>query len=85
MEGEQKKREKTERMIRTERISYQTAGSVTSNAMTTSIVEKAGNATSAGDNRSYSDRGSRKDGYSDDTLSAKSRRYIKNPLCYGGG
>jgi len=85
LEGEQKKREKTERMIRTERISHQAAESVTSNAMATSIAEKAGNATSVGDNRSCSNRESKKDGYSDDIPSAKSRRYIKNPLCYGGG
>ena len=52
--------------------------------MTTSMVEKAGNATSAGDNRTCSDERNRKDRCSDDTPSAKSREYIKKPLCYEG-
>ena len=33
--------------------------------MTTSVAEEAGNATSVGNNRTHSDRGSRKDKYSD--------------------
>ena len=72
-------------MERTGGISPQAAGTVTSNAMTTSIVEKAGDATSAGDNRTHSNRESRKDGCSDDMPSTKSRGHTKKPLRYRGG
>jgi len=48
---------------------------VTNNATTISMVEKAGNTFSAGDNRACSDGGSGKDRHSDDTPSAEGRCY----------
>ena len=71
--------------MRIEGISHQAAGTVTSNAMTTSVAEEAGNAFSVGDNRACSDGGSGKDRYSDDMPSAESREYTKKPLYYGCG
>ena len=56
---------------------------MTSNAMTTSVAEEAGNASLAGNNRACSDGGSGKNRHSDDTLLAESRGYTKKPLCYG--
>jgi len=53
--------------------------------MTTSVTKEAENASTVGNNKAYSNGGSGKDGYSDDTLSAKSRGYAKKPLCYGCG
>ena len=52
--------------MRIEGISLQIAGTATSNTMTTSVAEEAGNASSVGDNRACSDGGSRKDRHSND-------------------
>ena len=71
--------------MRIEGISLQIAGTATSNTMTTSVAEEAGNASSVGDNRACSDGGSGKDRYSDDMLLAESREYTKKPLHYGCG
>ena len=43
------------------------------NAMTTSVVEEAGNATSVGNNRAHSNKGSRENEYSNDTPLIKRR------------
>ena len=61
MEGKQKGRRKIEGIIRTEGSSPQTAGTATSNTMTTSVTKKARNTISAGNNRAHSDERSRKD------------------------
>ena len=58
---------------------------VTNNATTISIVEEAGNAFSAGDNRACSDGGSGKDRHSDNIPSAEGRGCTKKPLHYGCG
>ena len=55
MEGEKKRRGKTKGTMRAERISSQTAGTETNNAMTTSVAEETRNVSSAGDNRTCSD------------------------------
>jgi len=54
--------------------------------MTTSVAEEAGSTTSAGDNRTRSDRGSRKNKYSSsEKLEARTSDRVakKGPLCYG--
>ena len=58
---------------------------VTNNATTISMVEEAGNAFSAGDNRACSDGGSGKDKHSDDIPSVESRGCTKKPLHYRCG
>jgi len=85
LEGEQERRGKTKKMTRIGGISPQAAETATSNAMTTSMVEEAGNATSVDNNRTHSNGGSRKDGCSDDMPSAKGKGYTKKPLCYEDG
>jgi len=75
-------------MMRTEGSSSQAAGTMTSNAITTSVAEKAGNAASAGDNRAYSNGGSRKNKCSSSKKSGagtRNRAAEKGPLCYGNG
>ena len=50
--------------------------------MITSMAKEAGNASIASNNRAYSNRGSRKDGYSDDMPSTKGRECTKKLLCH---
>ena len=86
MERKQKRREKTKRMTRTGGISPQIAGTATSNTTTTSVAKEAGNATLVGDNRTHSNRESRKNKHSSSKkLRAETRDRVaeKGPLCYG--
>ena len=58
---------------------------MTSNAMTTSVAEEAGNAISVGDNRTCSDGGSRKNKHSSSEKSGTGTRdkvAKKRLLCY---
>jgi len=66
-------------MMRTGGISPQTAGTTTSNAMTTSVVEKIRDVSLVGDNRACSNGGSGKDRCSNDTSSVESRGTQRNP------
>ena len=54
------------------------------NNMTTSIVEKVGNATSVSNNRACSNGGSRENECGDVTLSTEGGDCLKKPLCNGG-
>jgi len=83
LEGEQERKEKTEGITRAEEISPQTAGTETSDAMTTSVVEEAGNASSAGDNRACSDGGSGEDRNSNGAFSTEGRVCSKEPIYHG--
>ena len=65
--------------MRTGRISPQTAGTTTSNAMTTSVVEEIGDVFSVGDNRVCSNGGSGKDRCSNDMSSVEGRSTQRNP------
>jgi len=56
---------------------------MTSNATTTSVAEEAGNGSSAGDNRTCSDRRSRKDECNNDAPSIERGDCSKKPLCNG--
>jgi len=72
-------------MMRIRGISHQAAEAATSNAMTTSVAEEAGNTTLVDNNRTCSDEESRKDKCSSSEKSgAKTRDRIaeKEPLCY---
>jgi len=71
--------------MRTGGISPQAAGIAISNATTTSIVEEAGNATSADDNRTHSDGESRKNKHNSSEKSGtgtRDRVAEKKLLCY---
>ena len=71
-------------MRRTWRDSSKTTGVEISIAMIFSVVEKARNASSTGDNRARSDERSRKDKYSDGTTTAENRVGTMQLICYGG-
>ena len=71
--------------MRTGEISPQTAGTVTSNATTTSVTKEAENAFSVGNNRICSNRGSGKDRGSDGALSTEDKVSSTKLICYGGG
>jgi len=53
--------------------------------MTISIVEEAGNASSAGNNRAHSNGRNRQNRGSNGISSTEDRGYSKKPLCYGCG
>jgi len=59
--------------MRTGNISHQAARAVISNATTTSVTEKIGNASSAGDNRTHSDGKSRENKGNNGMLSTEDR------------
>ena len=82
MEREQEKREKIEKMTRTGKISSQAAEAATSKATTTSMAKEAENAFSVSNNRTHSDKGSRKDKCGNDVFSTEGRGCSKKLLCY---
>ena len=50
--------------------------------MTASLAKEARNASTVGNNRACSDRGSGKNGCSNSMLSTKGKDYPKEPLCH---
>ena len=68
--------------MRTKEISFQAAGTATSDATTTSVAKEAGNASSAGDNRARSDRGSGENRGGNDMFATKNKRGSMKPICY---
>jgi len=72
-------------MKRTGRNSSKTTEAETDNAMTLSVIEKAGNAPLAGENRACSNGESKKDKCNNDIPIAKSRIGTTQSLCNGSG
>jgi len=66
-------------------INSQAARTETSNAMTTSVVEEAGNVFLAGNNRAHSNRRSKKDRGSNGAPSTEGRVCSMKPICHEGG
>ena len=84
LKGEYERRGKTERMTRTgESSPKKTRDAITSNAMTTSVAKKVENASTASNNRAYSNGGSGEDRGGNGMLSTKDRGCSKKPLCDG--
>ena len=77
------RRRKIEGTTRIGGINLQVARTATSDAMTTSVAEEVGNASSVGDNRTRSNGESGKDKCSNDMLSTEGRGCSKKPLYYG--
>jgi len=73
LERKQEGRRKAKEMKGIGGNSFKITGAETDNAMTPSMVEEARNATSVGDNRAHSNRGSREDKYGDSMTTAKNR------------
>ena len=70
-------------MTRTEGISSQVAETATSDAMTTSMAEKTGNAFSASNNSVCSNGESRENKHSNGDSSTEGRVSLKEPIHYG--
>jgi len=83
LKGKQEGRRKIEGTMRIGGISPQAAETETSNAMTTSMAEEAGNTTSANDNRAYSNGGSRENECSDVILLTEGEGCSKKSLHNG--
>ena len=83
MEEEKKKRRKTKGMKGTGGSNSKTTGAEIGKTMTISVAEKA-NAFSAGNNRTCSNGGSRKDEHGNDMAAAEDRVSIMQPICHGG-
>ena len=85
LEGKQKGGGKAKEMKRSRRNGFKATGVEISNAETPSVVEEAGNTTSADDNRAHSNRKSRENECNDSTPTTKSRIGAIQHLCHGGG
>ena len=69
--------------MRVEETSFQTAGTETSNTMTTSIAEEVGNAFSVGNNRACSNGESGEDRGGNGISSTEGRVCSKKSICHG--
>ena len=80
LKGEQKRRGKAKGTKRSRGNGSKATGAEISNATTPSVVEEAGNATSAGDNRACSNGRSREDKSGNGMLITKGRAGTMQPL-----